>query len=83
MDADEAEDMDLGDLDLDAREAEYRKVGSGYVPREQFEIIQQAIILSKAHKDLGISTEGQKGRKRKTPKEDQKWERKSNKQRIA
>ena len=58
MEADEAEDMELGDLDLDALEAECKKSGSGYVPREHIELLQQAIIRSKAHKDLGISTEG-------------------------
>ena len=34
MEVDEAEDMDLGELDLDALEVECRKDGSGYVPRE-------------------------------------------------
>ena len=34
MEADEAEYMDLGELDLDALEAECKKDGSGYVPRE-------------------------------------------------
>ena len=32
MEEDEAEDMDLGDLDLDGLEAECRKAGLGYVP---------------------------------------------------
>ena len=70
MEEDEAEDMDLGDIDLDTVEAECRKASLGYVPLEQIELLQQAIIQSKAHKDLGISVEGQKGSKRKTPKED-------------
>ena len=83
MEAKEAEDMDLGKLDLDALEAECRKDGSGYIPREQIELLQQAILLSKEHKDLGLRSEGPKGSKRKTPKEDQKWGRKSNKQRIV
>ena len=64
--------MDLGELDLDALEAECRKDGSGYVPREQIELLQQAILHSKAHKDLGLRSEGPKGRKRKTLEEDQK-----------
>ena len=34
MEVKEAEDMDLGELDLDALEAECKKIGSGYVPRE-------------------------------------------------
>ena len=83
MEAKEAEDMDLGELDQDALEAERRKDGSRYVPREQIELLQQAILRSKAHKDLGLRSEGPKGSKRKTPEEDQKRGRKSNKQRIA
>ena len=39
MEAKEAEDMDLGELDLDALEAKCRKDGSGYVPREQIELL--------------------------------------------
>ena len=34
MEVEEAEDMDLGELDLDALEAECRKSGLGYIPRE-------------------------------------------------
>ena len=40
MEEDEAEDMDNGDLDLDALEVECRNVGSGYVPREQIKLLQ-------------------------------------------
>ena len=83
MEADEAEDMDLGKLVLDALEAKCRKDGSGYVPREQIELLQQAILCSKAHKDLGLRTKGPKGSKRKNLEEDKKWGRKSNKQMIA
>ena len=83
MEEHEDEGMYLSDLDLDTLEEECRKAGSGYVPREQIKLLQQAIIRSKAHKDLGISVEGQKGSKRKTPEEDQKRGRKPNKQRIA
>ena len=83
MEAKEAEDMDLGELDLDALEAECRKDGLGYVPREQIELLQQAILRSKAHKDVGLRSEGLKGSKRKNLEEYQKWGRKSNKQRIA
>ena len=83
MEEDESEDMELRDLDLDALEEECRNVGKGYVSREHIELLQQAIIRSKAHKDLGISVEAQKGSKRKSPEEDQKRGRKMNKQRIA
>ena len=83
MEEDEAEEMELGDLDMDVIEEEYEKVGNGYVPREQIELLQKAIINSKARRELGISVEPQKGSKRKSPKEEQKRGRKSNKQRIA
>ena len=75
--------MDLGELDLDALEAEYRKDGSGYVRREQIELLHKQFCGLKVHKDLGLRSEGTKASKRKTLEEDQKWGRKSNKQRIA
>ena len=83
MEEDEGEDMDLGDFDLDSLKEECKKACSGYVPREQIELLQQAIIQSKAQKDLGISVEGHKASKRKTLEEDQKRGKKSKKQRIA
>ena len=39
MEEDEAKDMELGDLDLDALEEECRNVGKGYVSREQIELL--------------------------------------------
>ena len=36
---DEGEDMDLGELDLDAIEEECRKKGQGYVLRRQLELL--------------------------------------------
>ena len=39
MEEDEAEEMELGDLDLDAIEKECEKEGKGYVPREQIELL--------------------------------------------
>ena len=69
MEVDEVEDMDLGDLDLDSLEAKCKKAHLSYVPREHIKLLQQAIIQSKVHKDLGISMEGQKGSKRKTLEE--------------
>ena len=41
---DEGEDMDMGELELDAIEEECRKKGQGYVLRHQLELIQEAII---------------------------------------
>ena len=79
MEEDKAEEMELGDLALDALEKECEKVGKGYVPREQIKLLQKAIIDSKARRELGICVEPQKGSKRKSPEEEQKRERKSNK----
>ena len=70
MEAEEAEDMDLGKMDLDALEAECRKDGSRYVPREQIELLQQAILRSKVQKDQGLRSEGSKGSKRKNLEDD-------------
>ena len=39
MEEDDAEDMELGDLDLDTLEEECRNVGKGYVSREQIELL--------------------------------------------
>ena len=48
MEEDEAKEMELGDLDLDAIEKECDKAGNGYVPREQIELLSRDIIKSKA-----------------------------------
>ena len=39
MEEDDAKEMELGDLDLDAIEKEYNKAGKGYVPREHIELL--------------------------------------------
>ena len=76
-------EMELGDLYLDTIEKECEKEGKGYVPREHIKLLQKAIIKSKVRQELGISMEPQKGSKRKSPEEEQKRGRKSNKQRFA
>ena len=48
MEEDEAEEMELGDLDLDVIEKECDKACKGYVPREQIELLKKAIFNSKA-----------------------------------
>ena len=83
MEEDEAEEMELGDLDLDAIDKECEKAVKGYVPREHIELLQKAIINSKVWQELGIRMEPHKGIKRKSAKEEQKRGRKSNKQKIA
>ena len=40
----EGEDMELGELDLDAIEEEGRKKGQGYISRRQLELLQEGII---------------------------------------
>ena len=70
MEEDDVKEMELGELDLDALEKECEKAGKGYVSREQVELLQKAIIQSKAHKDLGINAEPQKGSKSKYLEED-------------
>ena len=67
---DEAVEMELGDLDLDAIEKESDKAGKGYVPKEQIELLQKDILNSKACQEMGICMEPQKGSKRKSWKEE-------------
>ena len=74
MEEDEGEEMDLGEIDLDEIEKKYDKAGQGYVSRKQLELIQEAIICTKAHQHLGITAEPQKGSKRKYTKEELKRE---------
>jgi len=83
MAVDGDEEMDLGELDLDELEKECDKKGKGYVSRRQLELLQEAIVRSKASHQLGIASDPQKGSKRKPPEEELKRGRKSNKQRIA
>ena len=70
MEKDDVEDMELGDLDLDAIEKECGKAGKCYVSQEKVELLQKSIIRSKASEYLGISAEPLKGSKRKSPEED-------------
>ena len=51
---DEGEEMDLGELDLDAIEEECKKKGQGYVSRCQLELLQEAMIQTSAVESLGI-----------------------------
>ena len=67
----EDEEMELGELDLDAIEAECGKKGKGYMPRRQIDLLQEEIIKAEAHLNLGIDLDPQTGHKRKPPEEDQ------------
>ena len=51
---DEGDEMELGELDLDAIEEECGKKGKGYLPHHQIELLQEAIIGTGAHQSLGI-----------------------------
>ena len=73
----------LGELDLDAIEAECGKKGKGYVSRRQIELLQEAIIKAGAHPNLGIDPDPLTGHKWKPPEEEQRRGRKSIKQHIA
>ena len=41
---DEAEEMELGELDLDVIKEECGKKGNGYVTRRKLELLQEAIL---------------------------------------
>ena len=63
MEEDDGEEMELEELYLDAIEEECGKKGKGYVPRRQIELLQEVIIRSGAHQELGIDPDPQKGSK--------------------
>ena len=49
IEEDEGDEMELGELDLDAIEEECGKKGKGYVPQCHIELLQEAIIRMGAH----------------------------------
>ena len=53
---DEAEDMDIGDLDLEGIENACADLGKGYVPQEQVILLKEAILRARASNQLGISS---------------------------
>ena len=83
MEEDVVEEIELGELGLDAIEAEFRKKGKGYVSRRQIELLQEAIIKAGAHPNLGVDLDPLTGHKQKPLEEEQRRGRKSNKQRIV
>ena len=64
MEEDEGEEMELGELDLDAIKEECEKKGKVYVPQRQIELLQEAIIRMGVHQDLGIDLDPQEELKR-------------------
>ena len=67
---------------MDEIEKECDKKGRGYVSRRQLELLQEAIIKTKARQRMGIEMDPRKGIKIKLPKGDMKRGRKTNKQMI-
>ena len=82
VDEDEVEEMELGELDLEAIEEECGKKGHRYVSCRQIELLQEAIIKMGAHQNLEIEAEAHKGSKRKSTEEEMKRGSKMNKQCI-
>ena len=70
-------------MELDKIEKECEKKQKGYVSRRHLELLQEVIIKTKYRKQLGITMDPQKGRKRKQSEDDMIRGRKTNKQRIA
>ena len=79
---DEAEDIDLGELDLDEIKIACSKKGKYFVPSKQIELLQASILKTKDTPQLGIEREPQKDSKRKQLEEGEKRGRNMNKQRI-
>ena len=52
---DEAEDMDIGELDLEGIEQAYAKKGKGYMLHEQVQLLKEAILRARENNHLGIS----------------------------
>ena len=73
------EEMELGELDLDAIEEECGKKGKGYVSRRQIKLLQEAIIKAGAHLNLGIDPDPLTGHNQKPLEDEQRRGRKSNK----
>ena len=83
VEEEEDEEMELGELDLDAIEAECGKKGKCYVTRQQIKLLMETIIKAEAQMNLRIDLDPQKGNKRKSPEEEQHRGRKTNKKCIA
>lgn len=79
----EVEDMEIGDLDLDAIEKAMADKDKGYVPADQVKLLEKAILMSKPSLPMGIESGTGKDNKRKQPESGEKRGRKSNRQRIA
>ena len=83
MKEDGVEEMEMGEMEMNGIEKECDKKGKGYVSIRKLELLHEAIIKTRTHQKLEISSYSQKGSKRKSPEEDLKRGRKMNKQRTT
>ena len=79
----EIEDMEIGDLDLDAIEQAAADKEKGFVPVEQVKLLEEAILKANPKRTMGIEQGLGRENKRKQPESAEKRGRKSNRQRIA
>jgi len=77
------EDMEIGDLDLDAIEQAAAAKGQGFVPADQVRLLEEAILNATPHRNLGLEQGSGKDNKRKQSEPAERRGRKSNRQRIA
>lgn len=77
------EDMEIGDLDLDAIEQAAAAMGQGFVPADQVRLLEEAILNANPHRNLGLEQGSGKDNKIKQSEPAERKGRKSNRQRIA
>jgi len=80
---DDLEDMEIGDLDLDAIEQAAANKGKGFVPADQVRLLEEAILNANPRRTMGLEQGSGKDNKRKQSEPAEKRGRKSNRQRIA
>jgi len=79
----EIEEMEIGDLDLDAIEKVVADKGKGYILAEQVKLLENAILQTDPSWTMGIEAENGRENKQKHPEPGEKRGRKSNRQRIV
>lgn len=77
------EEMEIGDLDLDAIEKATTDKDKGFVPAEQVHLLEEAILKANPRRAMGLEQGSGRENKRKQPESAEKRGRKSNRQRIA
>lgn len=79
----ELEEMEIGDLDLDAIEQAAADKDKGFVLAEQVRLLEEAILKANPIRTMGLDQGLGRENKRKQPDSAEKRGRKSNRQRIA